>query len=301
MIQLSTEKIDELSQSNQGKFIIEMVQTHTEMRGSLGMTELYNFDDLVTAIGDFWKTISQGTFSDLIKLRYQSWLDRKLIFLIKKTLLMLIYYLILIKKIKKIERLNEILDKINIKNIQTEEYTKQLLLSKHQSANSAVDEALQLINSKINANIVFSEKAPIYQAIKRVNNKIQKISIIHPLVEAFALINIEFFWLMCIYEKTLMNNSSNKFGRQNKKLQILNIKNLSILFQKLHMSWLFIKIFIFRQIENKDAQAQEIKIYNLFKAQYQIQLQTTRNSKEFVNSAEFSTVIRNKQNSGGLV
>jgi hypothetical protein len=36
MVQLSTEKIDELSQSSLGKFIIEMAQTHAEMRGPLG-------------------------------------------------------------------------------------------------------------------------------------------------------------------------------------------------------------------------------------------------------------------------
>ncbi|CAD8208533.1 unnamed protein product [Paramecium octaurelia] len=53
--------------------------------------------------------------------------------------------------------------------------------------------------------------------------------------------------------------------------------------------------------QDKDAQAQEIQIYSELKSQYQIQHQTTRNAKEFANSAEVSTVIRNKLNSRGLV
>ncbi|CAD8200705.1 unnamed protein product [Paramecium octaurelia] len=347
MVQLSTEKMDELSQSNLGKFILEMAQTHAEMRGPL--------DDLVTAIGDLENELTaelQQLEDDFTRSTNQHQVTQENLdinigqteinIFNEKDFIDAILLPSIDQTNAKIERLNGFMndnrDALSRETLARQNQHQAYLdrVSEHQGAISAVDEALQLINSLINGNVAFSEKATIHQAVKRVNSKIQKTSTIHPLVEALLQLTQNFSDqgqaqkirdLLQDTRNQLVSslNQENTDEQQIQETWEARQKTLNTEYQEFKRSVLE-ATYVLAAYQNKlkstqealaqneldlqnykdslqqdkDAQAQEIQIYNELKAQYQIQLQTTRNAKEFVNSAEFSTVIRNKLNSGGI-
>ncbi|CAK63177.1 unnamed protein product (macronuclear) [Paramecium tetraurelia] len=347
MVQLSTEKMDELSQSNLGKFILEMAQTHAEMRGPL--------DDLVTAIGDLENELTaelQQLEDDFTRSTNQHQVTQENLdinigqteinIFNEKDFIDAILLPSIDQTNAKIERLNGFMndnrDALSRETLARQNQHQAYLdrVSEHQGAISAVDEALQLINSLINGNVAFSEKATIHQAVKRVNSKIQKTSTIHPLVEALLQLTQNFADqgqaqkirdLLQDTRNQLVSslNQENTDEQQIQETWEARQKTLNTEYQEFKRSVLE-ATYVLAAYQNKlkstqealtqneldlqnyndslqqdkDAQAQEIQIYNELKAQYQIQLQTTRNAKEFVNSAEFSTVIRNKLNSGGI-
>ncbi|CAD8195319.1 unnamed protein product [Paramecium pentaurelia] len=348
MVQLSTEKIDELSQSNLGKFIIEMAQTHAEMRGPL--------DDLVTAIGDLENELTtelQQLEDDFTRSTNQHQITQENLDInIGQTEINIFNQKDFIDAIllPSIDQTNQKIDRLNgFINDNRDSLARETLnrqnqhqayldrVSEHQSAINAVDEALQLINSLINGNIAFTEKATIHQAVKRVNNKIAKTSTIHPVVEALLQLTQNFSdqgqaqKIRDLLQDTRNQlvaslNQENTDEKQIQETWTERQKTLNTEYQEFKRSLLEATYVLAayqnklkstqealeqneRDLQNyteslqqdKDAQAQEIQIYNELKAQYQIQLQTTRNAKDFVNSSEFSTVIRNKLNQGGLV
>ncbi|CAD8204593.1 unnamed protein product [Paramecium octaurelia] len=348
MVQLGTAKLDELNQSNLGKMILELAQTHAEMRGPL--------DDLVTAIGDLENELTaelQQLDDDYTRSTNQhAATQENLDIQIGQTEINIFNQkdfidAILLPSIdqtnSKIDRLNGYIndnrDNLSKETVNRQKQHQQFLdrVSEHQSAISAVDEAIQLINALINGNISFAEKGTINQAIERINTKTQKTNTVHPIVEALMSLTQNFSDqeqakkirdLLSDTRNQLVASLNQETADENQIEQtwVERQKTLNTEYQEFKRSVLEAtyvlatyqsKLKSTREAlaenendlqnykdslqQDKDAQAQETQIYNELKSQYQIQLQTTRNAKEFVNSAEFSNVIRQKLNQGGLI
>ncbi|KAM3134678.1 hypothetical protein pb186bvf_013153 [Paramecium bursaria] len=203
LVQLGEQKIQEISQTNMGKFLMDLAQTHGESRGPL--------DDLIQAIGDLQQELQselQQIEDDYTRttnehVNTQQNLDVQ----IGSTEITInnareMIDLILIpgreQVTNRIAKLNEFIndnrDALQRETLQRQNDHQSYLekVSEHQSAISAIDESLQLINSLINGNIAFSEKKVVHQSVKLIESRIDKHNEVAPLIQVLLSLTQNF-------------------------------------------------------------------------------------------------------------